>query len=81
MAKKPKQKHEGKPPIDDCVEFENITHLVDARMRIKEEEGARGKGKARRAKTQKSGSAAEESKSLELLKALKPGVGARTMGG
>lgn len=37
MAKKPKQKHEGKLPIDVCVEFEDITQLVDARMREKEE--------------------------------------------
>ena len=36
-AKKPKQKHEGKLPIDVCVEFEDITQLVDARMREKEE--------------------------------------------
>lgn len=37
MAKKPKQKHEGKLPIDVYVEFEDITQLVDARMREKEE--------------------------------------------
>lgn len=36
-AKKPKQKHEGKLPIDVCVEFEDITQLVDARLREKEE--------------------------------------------
>ena len=36
-AKKPKQKHEGKLPIDVCIEFEDITQLVDARMREKEE--------------------------------------------
>ena len=32
-AKKPKRKHEGRLPIDVCVEFEDITQLVDARMR------------------------------------------------
>ena len=36
-AKKPKQKHEGILPIDVCVEFEDITQLVDARLREKEE--------------------------------------------
>lgn len=36
-AKKPKKKHEGKLPIDVCVEFEDITQLVDARLREKEE--------------------------------------------
>lgn len=36
-AKKPKQKHEGKLPIDVCIEFEDITQLVDARLREKEE--------------------------------------------
>ena len=36
-AKKPKQKHEGKLPIDVCVEFEDITELVDARLREKED--------------------------------------------
>lgn len=36
-AKKPKQKHEGKLPIDVCIEFEDITQLVDARLREKED--------------------------------------------
>lgn len=36
-AKKPKRKHEGRLPIDVCVEFEDITQLVDARMREMEE--------------------------------------------
>lgn len=36
-AKKPKQKHEGPLPIDVWVEFEDITQLVDARLREKEE--------------------------------------------
>lgn len=36
-AKKPKQKHEGKLPIDICIEFEDITQLVDARLREKED--------------------------------------------
>lgn len=36
-AKKPKRKHEGKLPIDVCVEFEDITQLVDARLREKED--------------------------------------------
>ena len=36
-AKKPKKKHEGKLPVDVCVEFEDITQLVDARLREKEE--------------------------------------------
>lgn len=36
-AKRPKQRHEGELPIDVCVEFEDITQLVDARLREKEE--------------------------------------------
>lgn len=36
-AKKPKQKHEGKLPIDVCIEFEDITQLVDDRLREKED--------------------------------------------
>lgn len=45
-AKKPKQKHEGKLPIDVCVEFEDITQLVDARLR--EKEGEREEERKRR---------------------------------
>lgn len=36
-AKKPKHKHEGKLPIDVCIEFEDITQLVDTRLREKED--------------------------------------------
>lgn len=42
-AKKPKQKHEGKLPIDVCVEFEDITQLVDARLREKEDKREEGR--------------------------------------
>lgn len=36
-AKRQKQKHEGKLPIDVCIEFEDITQLVDVHLREKEE--------------------------------------------
>ena len=87
-AKKPKQKHEGKLPIDVCIEFEDITQLVDARLREKEEkrEEARKRREApkilKRSRSKTAAAEAEGSakkpkiaEKPELPKALKRGRG------
>lgn len=89
-AKKPKRKHEGELPIDVCVEFEDITQLVDARMRETEEKREVERERREAAKVLKrsrgcaAAEAAEESakkpkttkeaKKPELRKALKYGL-------